>query len=673
MVYRNYQALFFITLCSALCSNWIHDGSTAAGVCHAFAPPLVCHRGQSLPGVAFSRLKVVQKARRADDDDEEEDEDEIDLGDQDWRAFRAKLVMSDSPAEETTTLADEIATETEGDLDGIGAIFGASSSTKEFKMTPLDPSQWAYDSGKVIEQGAVILGGVEQEFGFGLRQQYFHKAAILVLDHDDKQFTKGIILNRPTDLTLEDDINEGVKWRVWFGGDVQGLSSPSPDIVCLHSLGNDQVMRASIAVMKNIQWTTFENAKRLVKIGAASPSDFWVFCGYAGWSPGQLMGELDRKSWYMVATDSQTLLQELARQTAGADPRDAGLDTWNLLMSMIGRKQTADENAGGFDDLMLKEWALKHLLSEEAGGGGAMIRKSPTSSSLGGMVTDSIDDFLKSVKATGLGEQVTEGTLLRASSANRSPFLLHGQEMHKSLVLIISDDENMSVGVILNRPAAKGIDISIKDRKTDVSRVETLPLRFGGQYAIRGSEPVLWLHYSDKLKTARIGSAIGSGESGICKCTAEDVTTAIGQGLARPEDFLVVSGVSVWAKDESGIARGIQGEVRMGNFEVVIPERVPEVWRMLQMQDVLSQMNMAQNLALAGKAWSRGGEEINGKSSSKKKETPVKGIGDNYDEEDESLVFKSDVKVSDLSDKALRSWVATFLLGEPAIGESESR
>jgi hypothetical protein len=120
--------------------------------------------------------------------------------------------------------------EDEGDLDGIGSVFSTSTSTTEQEqvksssptLTPLDPSQWAYDSGNVIETGAVILGGVEQDYGFGLRQQYFHKAAILVLDHEESTFTKGIILNRPSDLTLDDDLNEGVKWRVWFGGDVQG-------------------------------------------------------------------------------------------------------------------------------------------------------------------------------------------------------------------------------------------------------------------------------------------------------------------------------------------------------------------------------------------------------------------------------------------------------------------
>jgi hypothetical protein len=163
----------------------------------------------------------------------------------------------------TTTLQDE------DDLDGIGSVFASPTSGVSVEedvidggtgmegstsfLTPLDPSQWAYDSGNVIEQGAVILGGVEQEYGFGLRQQYFHKAAILVLDHDDSQFTKGIILNRPSDRMLADDVNEGVQWRVWCGGDVQGINSPNPEIVCLHSLKGEDAARASVQVMKDIQ------------------------------------------------------------------------------------------------------------------------------------------------------------------------------------------------------------------------------------------------------------------------------------------------------------------------------------------------------------------------------------------------------------------------------------
>jgi Uncharacterized ACR, COG1678 len=237
---------------------------------------------------------------KSSSDGTEEEDDEVLLQDEDWRAFRAKLVMGEqqpkmldesttspssnfgsdtlSNADSNTAADNNKVTVDDGDLDGIGSLFrddfaketSKASSTSSDKgiaeMTPLDPSQWAYDSGDVIEQGAVILGGVEQEFGFGLRQQYFHKAAILVLDHSDT-FTKGIILNRPTDLTLEDDVNPGVKWRVWFGGDVEGLHASHPDIVCLHSLKNEKATKASVPIMKDIQWTSFKNAKVRTQCG----------------------------------------------------------------------------------------------------------------------------------------------------------------------------------------------------------------------------------------------------------------------------------------------------------------------------------------------------------------------------------------------------------------------
>eukprot|EP00429_Kryptoperidinium_foliaceum_P010128 CAMPEP_0176001952 /NCGR_PEP_ID=MMETSP0120_2-20121206/395_1 /TAXON_ID=160619 /ORGANISM="Kryptoperidinium foliaceum, Strain CCMP 1326" /LENGTH=473 /DNA_ID=CAMNT_0017334523 /DNA_START=82 /DNA_END=1501 /DNA_ORIENTATION=- len=425
---------------------------------------------------------VLSMARKED----EEDDEALALTDDDWRAFRAKLVMG----EKASAAANEKSAEADmdGDLDGIGSLFSEdfasedTSSVLDEVLTPLDPSQWAYDSGDIIEQGAVILGGIEQDFGFGLRQQYFHKATILVLDHGPT-FTKGVILNRPTDIMLEDDVNPGKKWRLWYGGDVEGFAQSSlrlPDITCVHSLTNEVATKASIPIINGIQWTTFGNAQQLVKKGVADVKDFWVFVGYAGWGPGQLAGELTRKSWYMVATDSQTLLKELARLGEGADPRDAGLDTWSLLMKMIGRKKTADENTGGFDDLMLKEWSFKHLLSEAAGGGAGRQLRDPQDFNKN---PELIESLLR--RAAEANRDSVVGTFLRASCADRSPFLLENQDFHKSVVLILSDEEAGSVGVILNRPSTKGLEIKVTDPGTGAKKAVMIPMRYGGQYAVK--------------------------------------------------------------------------------------------------------------------------------------------------------------------------------------------
>lgn len=62
-------------------------------------------------------------------------------------------------------------------------------------------------------------------------------------------------MNRPSDRMMDDDVNEGLKWRVWFGGDVQGLDSLllEMEIVCLHSLKSKEARDCSVTVMKDIQ------------------------------------------------------------------------------------------------------------------------------------------------------------------------------------------------------------------------------------------------------------------------------------------------------------------------------------------------------------------------------------------------------------------------------------
>lgn len=207
-------------------------------------PPIIRHSTST-----FGTQEVLSRFAKPDDTEED---------DEDWRAFRAKLVMSEKGM--TSSTSEAAPGLDEDDLDGFGALFAEKSSNEKISepnfelpdgFTPLDPTQWAYDAGSIIEKGAVILGGAEQDFGFGLRQQYFHKAVILVLDHDEDTFTKGIILNRPSEKVMRDD--DGGEWKVWFGGDVQGLDSILPDIVCLHSLRGEEAREVSETVLKDIQ------------------------------------------------------------------------------------------------------------------------------------------------------------------------------------------------------------------------------------------------------------------------------------------------------------------------------------------------------------------------------------------------------------------------------------
>ena len=84
--------------------------------------------------------------------EEEDDDDEIspDYDEEDWRAFRAKLVMSEASASSAKSSNGGLIMDDDEDLDGIGALFAkpettVASSQPSFVLppgfTPLDPSQ----------------------------------------------------------------------------------------------------------------------------------------------------------------------------------------------------------------------------------------------------------------------------------------------------------------------------------------------------------------------------------------------------------------------------------------------------------------------------------------------------------------------------------------------------
>ena len=171
----------------------------------------------------------------------------------DWRDMRAQLIAQESQA------------------DGTSASGG-----------------YAYES-PLIEQGTILLGGTEQDFGFALRQQFFHKCVLLLLQHDDS-FTKGIILNRPSAMVVDG-------WRMWCGhGQVaEGGMFVGPDnargeieMNALHSLKSPMADKLSTRVIKGVSVTSLDGAKALVEAGEAQQDDFWVCVGYSGWAPGQV-------------------------------------------------------------------------------------------------------------------------------------------------------------------------------------------------------------------------------------------------------------------------------------------------------------------------------------------------------------------------------------------------
>jgi putative AlgH/UPF0301 family transcriptional regulator len=311
---------------------------------------------------------------------------------------------------------------------------------------------------------------------------------------------------------------------------------------------------------------------------------------------------------------------------------------------------------------MLKEWAFTNLLSTAAGGGAGRQQRDPVEFNTNPELVEQMLNMLEN------RSESLEGALVRASASDRSPFLLENQMLHKSVVLIINDDKAATVGVILNRPSTQGLDIKIEGKSPGNQKSERIPMIYGGPFSVQGgNQSVLWLHCSRTLRDAKIGSPVGTRNAhGIRMCSTQEVMKAVGNGLVKAEEFLAVIGVQVWVKD--GAARqGIEGELELGHFEVIPDSSTEDIWSLLKRQQILTPLNLDATLQLSEESWMVAGKGIQKSNQYEKKKkngwSALIGLGENFDEEDDSLVFKSDYRVSQLSDDSLRNWCMVFLLG----------
>lgn len=193
--------------------------------------------------------------------------------------------------------------------------------------------------------------------------------------------------------------------------------------------------------------------------------------------------------------------------------------------------------------------------------------------------------------------------------------------------------------MVLNRPSPNGVEITVEGKKI------IKPIMFGGEFSMKNSPPLLWLHNSKVLKDLSVGQPLGL--SGLLwKCTAQEALKSIEAGKGKVEDFIIVSGVSVWTKGEKGIVRGIQGEIQRGKFQVVGRERLGAAWERILSQKTVGKDSLYRAAARSEEIW-RGCI------------TTADELGDQRTE----TVYKSKVTTTKLADEALRNWVRMFMVG----------
>jgi putative transcriptional regulator len=135
-------------------------------------------------------------------------------------------------------------------------------------------------------QGHLLLDGGK------LHGSFFHRAVVLVCQHDDAG-ALGLILNRPAGATVGDavvaNLPKSLKEQpLYIGGPVQPgiLSFLHSDLYVPHP-----------NVMPNLNLG--HSIEALMDLGESysTTQKLRMFAGYAGWSPGQLEQEMARHDW----------------------------------------------------------------------------------------------------------------------------------------------------------------------------------------------------------------------------------------------------------------------------------------------------------------------------------------------------------------------------------------
>jgi putative transcriptional regulator len=133
----------------------------------------------------------------------------------------------------------------------------------------------------------------------------FQRSVVLLVEHELTEGTLGIVLNRPTQVTVGQVLEQWTELAtdpsvVFRGGPV------SPDSALALALvpGKDEPLG----------WRALDGAPALARLGlldldtpprllAPAIKELRVYAGYAGWSPGQLEEEIDEGAWVVVTAE----------------------------------------------------------------------------------------------------------------------------------------------------------------------------------------------------------------------------------------------------------------------------------------------------------------------------------------------------------------------------------
>ncbi|GAA4612308.1 YqgE/AlgH family protein [Actinoallomurus liliacearum] len=140
----------------------------------------------------------------------------------------------------------------------------------------------------------------------------FRRSVVLIVEHEPEGGTLGVVLNRPTEVPVDQVLppwSELVTGpSVVFQGGPVALDSA---LALAHVPGTDEPLG----------WRALNGSPAVARVGlvdldvppeilAPEVARLRVFAGYAGWGTGQLQSEIDEGAWYVLSAESGDVFAE---------------------------------------------------------------------------------------------------------------------------------------------------------------------------------------------------------------------------------------------------------------------------------------------------------------------------------------------------------------------------
>ena len=163
----------------------------------------------------------------------------------------------------------------------------------------------------------------------GLKDSYFEKSVILLCNYNEEG-AMGLVMNHSSgsqvcDVLKEEKTQEELlNLPLLLGGPVQ------PEMFWVVH-GSDYEGESTTTLSPGIRLSSAkELIEKLETVGL--PEHCHMGCGYSGWGPLQLDGEIQNESWWLGPLDEKLLMEtdyelrwEISLKNLGIDPLTAGL------------------------------------------------------------------------------------------------------------------------------------------------------------------------------------------------------------------------------------------------------------------------------------------------------------------------------------------------------------